>query len=57
MTLYTTKVKTANGKVYDLGKFEHPPGYCSAHSDAFTCPNCLVVNAWTEVTDDDSTGT
>ncbi len=44
MTLYTTKCKTQDGTVYDLGEREHPP----KHEHLVACPSCLVVNAWTE---------
>ena len=41
---YTTKCRTADGVVYDLGEHEHPP----KHDHLLGCPSCLVVNAWTE---------
>ncbi len=46
---YTTVVRTADGKTYDLSKGEHPPSRCHEHTDAFTCEKCLVVNAYTEL--------
>ena len=42
---YTTKVQTEDGRVYDLGKMEHPP----KHEHLFSCPGCNVVDAWTEL--------
>ena len=45
---YTTKVKTADGKVYDLGERQYPPNH--QHDKQGTpCPGCLCVNAWTEI--------
>ena len=45
---YTTKFKTQDGKVYDLGEGEHGPAH--DHPGDATCPACAVVNAWTEPT-------
>lgn len=42
---YTTKVRTQDGVIHDLGAGDHPP----RHNECITaCPSCLVVNAWTE---------
>ena len=46
---YTTIVRTANGKTYDLSKHEYPPSKCSTHGDESSCEKCLVVNAYTEL--------
>lgn len=45
VTIWTTKVRTQDGHIYDIGEGEHPP----KHPDHdVTCPGCLVVDAWTE---------
>ena len=43
---YTTLVETMDGRIYDLGKGEYPPTH--HHPCEAPCPECLVVNAWTE---------
>lgn len=43
---YTTKVKTNDGKVFDLGELEYPPKH--QHKGGSSCDSCLVSNAWTE---------
>lgn len=43
--LYTTKVKTQNGNVYDLGKGEYPP---RDKDPGHPNPANLVIDAWTE---------
>jgi len=45
MKTFTTKVKTKDGSVYDLGELEYPPQH--SHKGGL-CPSCEVVNAWTE---------
>lgn len=42
--LLTTYVQTRDGKVYDLGKFQHPPKH--QHPGFGVCPECAVKNAW-----------
>ena len=44
--IYTTKLKTQDGKIYDLGKREYPPRHY--HPGMLPCPECFVINAWTE---------
>jgi hypothetical protein len=44
MRTFTTKVKTKDGTVYDLGKLEYPPQH---NHKGGLCPICEVVNAWT----------
>ena len=44
--LYTTKVKTQDGRIYDLGEREYPPTH--HHPGEAPCQECFVVNAWTE---------
>lgn len=46
--VYTTKVKTEDGKVYDLGLREYPPVH--HHPGEAPCVECFVINAWTERT-------
>ena len=46
---HTTKVKTRNGKVYDLGKGQYPP---ADKDPKHPNPDNLVVNAWTEPSSD-----
>jgi len=47
---YTTKLKTQDGKIYDLGEKQYPPRHY--HPGLAPCPECFVVNAWTEKVDD-----
>jgi len=42
---YTTKCKTKDGEVFDLGEIEYPPKH--DHKGGL-CPSCDVINAWTE---------
>ncbi len=44
--LYTTMVKTQDGKIYDLGDKEYSPTHY--HPGNYPCDECFVVNAWTE---------
>jgi hypothetical protein len=44
--VYSTFVRTEDGKVYDLGKREYPPVH--HHPGEAPCPECFVVNAYTE---------
>jgi len=44
--VYTTKVRTEDGKVYDLGEREYPPVH--HHPGEALCTECFVLNAWTE---------
>lgn len=48
--IYTTKVQTQDGKVYDLGNMKFPPTHY--HPGNAPCPECFIVNAWTEKTED-----
>ena len=43
---YTTKVKTKDGKVYNIGERQYVPYH--NHPREATCPGCQVVNAWME---------
>lgn len=43
--VYTTKCRTRDGQVYDLGKGEHPPKH---DHGGLSCDGCLVTDAWTE---------
>ncbi|MDP2623811.1 MAG: hypothetical protein Q8Q29_08445 [Actinomycetota bacterium] len=44
---YTTKLRTADGMVYDLGIRQHAPKH--EHKGGGVCDKCNVVNAWTEL--------
>jgi len=44
--LYTTKVQTQDGRIWDLGNREYPRTHY--HPQAKPCPECFVINAWTE---------
>jgi hypothetical protein len=44
--IYTTKCKTKDGTIYDIGSRIYPPKH--VHDGHTTCVECLVVNAWTE---------
>jgi len=44
--IYTTKIKTADGSISDLAKGQYPPQH--KHQGNRLCPECFVVNAWTE---------
>lgn len=42
---FTTKVKTKDNFIYDLGELEYPPKH--DHKGGM-CNECQVINAWTE---------
>lgn len=44
--IYSSFVKTQDGKIWDLGKKEYPPIHY--HPGMAPCPECFVVNAWTQ---------
>lgn len=44
--IYTTKIQTQDGRIYDLDKREYPPTHY--HPGNVPCQECLPVNAWTE---------
>jgi hypothetical protein len=44
--LHTTIVQTDDGRVWDIGNRQYPPTYY--HPGNRPCPECFVVNAWTE---------
>jgi hypothetical protein len=44
MDIWTTKVKTKDGQIYDLGKLQTAP----FHERSCQCDECNVINAWTE---------
>jgi hypothetical protein len=46
MKRFTTKVKTRDGKIFDLGEFKFPPKH--DHKGGGSCEGCLVANAYTE---------
>lgn len=46
LKIYTTKIKTQDGQVYDLGKREYRPVH--NHKDGKVCPKCNVISAWTQ---------
>jgi hypothetical protein len=52
--MHTTKVKTEDGKVYDLGEKQYPPTH--HHPGDRPCAECFIVNAWTEPCEQDTGG-
>jgi len=46
---YTTIVRTADGKLWDLGKHDYPPTHFHDNDARGHCIECLVINAWPEV--------
>jgi hypothetical protein len=46
---YSTFVKTQDGKIYNIGDRDFPPTHHHGKDGRGICPECFVVNAWTEI--------
>lgn len=46
---WTTKIKTQDGKVWDLGKLNFPPTHQHGKDGCGICRECLIINAYPEI--------
>lgn len=44
---WTTKVKTQDGKIWDLGERDFPPTH--QHPGDRSCQECFIINAYPEI--------